>query len=168
VIVCWALLLGGLVFPSFFLAVCIVDQFVLSPSSHPGHATRIRGLKKCGDIGSASGRFLFSHLCTVLNGFPAGSNPCAKLVCCSCLKVSIWVCRKHPLITGSYYWSLSHHPSGSDSMAGLESGCLFCFGVSMGIIVAGFPQVEEPFDGYFQYRCFPHRSIRTINANSVY
>ena len=41
-------------------------------------------------------------------------------------------------------------------MAGLESGCLFCFGVSMDIIVAGFPQFEEPLKGYFDYCGFPH------------
>ena len=94
------------------LAVCIMNQFVLTSSSHPGHDAGISGFEKCGDISSASGGFFFSHLCAMLNGFPAGSNPRAKYICCSRLKECIRVSREHPMITRSDQWLLSHHTPG--------------------------------------------------------
>ena len=74
----------------------------------------------------------------MLYDFPAGSNPCAKLMCCSHLKECIRVGREHPLITMSDQWLLSHHAPGSDLVPGLESGCLYSFDVSMDVIVDTF------------------------------
>ena len=84
---------GGLRFPSLLLAVCIMNQVVLTPLLHPGHAVRFSGFAKCGDISCASGGFFFSHLCTMLNGFWAGSDPRAKSICCGRLKECIGVSR---------------------------------------------------------------------------
>ena len=147
---------GGLFFLCPFLAVCIVNQFVLRPSPYPGHAPRFSGWKNVVILAVPREDYFFSHLCAMLNGFLAESNPCAKLVCCSRRKECIRVGREHPLVTRSDQWLLSHHAPDSDLVSGLESGCLFSFGGPMDVGVEGLPKVKKPFQGYFYYCGFPH------------
>jgi len=91
---------------------------------------------------------------------------------CGRLKESIRICREHPLITRSDQWFLCHHLVGSDLVGsdlvlGLESGGLFRFGVSMDVVVAGFPKIKKPFQRYFYYTAASHMYASRIVPDGV-